>query len=258
MGPDRATWLVTSFTKEKAPAWPCPSCEGGTLALDAKTVHAEETPESKAARGHEEWDPTWESYRFTAVFRCTRPECRDIVVACGDSETVEDYDPQYGQSFEAAHRPRCFVPALPVVRPAAQWPEKVREHLVAAFGVFWQDPDACANRIRAAVEAALDSEGIKRNGRHAKGGRRRLSLHDRIQLFAKTKPELGDMLMAVKWIGNYGSHEVGVITRSDVLDGLELFEHVLGELFERRSTRLKSMARRIARKKGPLSRKKAR
>ena len=256
MGLDRAIWLVTSFTKDKAPPWPCPSCVGGTIALDVKTLQAEETPGSKSGRGHEEWDPTWESYRFTAFFRCTRPECQEIVVACGDSETVEEFDQQYGQVFEAAHRPRCFVPSLPVLRSSNHWPEEVRGNLGAAFGVFWQDPDACANRVRAAVEAALDDQGVKRFGVNKKGKRYRLNLGDRIQQFAKVKPELADMLTAVRWIGNFGSHEVGAVTRSDVLDGLELFEHVLVELFDKRSARLKSIAKKIAKKKGPLSKSK--
>jgi hypothetical protein len=33
-----------------------------------------------------------------------------------------------------------------------------------------------------------------------------LALHKRIVLFKNGNPELGDLLLAVKWLGNYGSH----------------------------------------------------
>ena len=84
-----------------------------------------------------------------------------------------------------------------------------------------------------------------------------LSLHARIDLFRQTNPDLADALMAVKWIGNAGSHSRPIM-REDLLDGYELMEHVLDELFVQREKRIARLSRQINRRKRPRSVKRAR
>jgi len=56
--------------------------------------------------------------------------------------------------------------------------------------------------------------------------------------------------MAIKWLGNVGSHGRVELTRDDVADGLDILEHILVESFDRRTERLKRIEREMIRRKG--------
>lgn len=55
--------------------------------------------------------------------------------------------------------------------------------------------------------------------------------------------------MAVKWLGNAGTHDV--LTHEDVLDAFELLDHTLDEVYHDRSKRILRTAKAINRAKGP-------
>ena len=94
--------------------------------------------------------------------------------------------------------------------------------------------------------------------RITKGKRRTVSLHDRILDFGRSEPLLSEKLLAVKWVGNAGSHDGAMPTREDLFECFDLLEHVLEEVVEQRSAQLRLLAKRITRAKGPLSAKKKR
>ena len=126
-----------------------------------------------------------------------------------------------------------------------------------SFKLYWLSPEACANSIRSVVEGLLTHFKVRLTSKNAKGQRVLLSLHARIDLFRQTNPDLADALMAVKWIGNAGSHSRPIM-REDLLDGYELMEHVLDELFVQREKRIARLSRQINRRKRPRSVKRAR
>ena len=57
-----------------------------------------------------------------------------------------------------------------------------------------------------------------------------LSLHSRIKLLPKKYHDIQDIFMAVKWLGNAGSHS-GTVSADDVLDAYELMQKLLAEVF---------------------------
>ncbi len=59
-----------------------------------------------------------------------------------------------------------------------------------------------------------------------------LALHARIELFAKTSPDVGSKLLAIKWIGNSGSHS-DQLQSEDILDVFDLLSYAFGEIFEK-------------------------
>jgi hypothetical protein len=59
-------------------------------------------------------------------------------------------------------------------------------------------------------------------------------------------------MMAVKWIGNAGSHAKPV-TREDLLDGYEMIEHLLDQIYIQPGKKLASLAKQINRSKKPRS-----
>jgi len=56
-------------------------------------------------------------------------------------------------------------------------------------------------------------------------------------------------LMALKWLGNSGSHS-GEVSRDDLLDAFEILEHALAELLEQKSERIAALAKKMTAKHG--------
>lgn len=131
-------------------------------------------------------------------------------------------------------------------------PEKINKPLLEAFSLFWSNPSASGNSLRIALEALMDNQRVRKSERGKSGERRLLKLHPRIIEFAKTHSEIGDKLLALKWLGNWGSHQRG-LKPEDLITGFKLMEYAVEELFEKRSQNLAAVARRINKRKGPVS-----
>ncbi len=62
--------------------------------------------------------------------------------------------------------------------------------------------------------------------------------------------ETGEKLIALKWLGNTASHQ-GHVSRDDVLNGFEILEYLLAELFDQRAVRIKELAKQLIKKHAP-------
>jgi hypothetical protein len=191
---------------------------------------------------------------FTGVLNCN--VCTETVIFSGDGGVEEDHELHGPDRFYHYFTPRYFYPPLPIIQiPASEKvPEEVTRLLINSFELFWCDPDACANRIRATLEILLDDMLIVRKKNPQAG--KELSLHDRIELIDSTEhPDLSAMMLAVKWLGNAGAHELQGINRGQVLDGYELLEYCLTQLyptFVDNAPRLRILANAINDKKRPV------
>lgn len=58
----------------------------------------------------------------------------------------------------------------------------------------------------------------------------------------KKNGQLADKLMAIKWVGNAGSH-ADVVAENDLLDAYDILCFVLDELYVKRSKRIGALAR---------------
>ncbi|RKY55379.1 MAG: hypothetical protein DRP93_03435 [Candidatus Neomarinimicrobiota bacterium] len=63
--------------------------------------------------------------------------------------------------------------------------------------------------------------------------------------------EEGELLMVNKWIGNAGSRRNDNLTKDNLLDGFEILEFVLNNLFAKDKERITKKAVRINRRKKP-------
>ncbi|MCZ1012265.1 DUF4145 domain-containing protein [Streptomyces lydicus] len=171
----------------------------------------------------------------------------------GKMEQHPDFDERgdYEDYYQHLH-PKFFLPALPLVEMPRACPESVKGRIEAASAVLWVDPSSAANRIRSVVEALMDEQGILRKRMDKDGKIRDVGLHDRIAAFKKAKPpfaEAADLLLAVKWIGNVGSHE-DILKIPDVLDGIEILDFTLELVYDTRRDDLKKRAAEITIRKG--------
>ena|ERR1700679_2399530 len=75
------------------------------------------------------------------------------------------------------------------------------------------------------------------------------TLHERIEIYSTVESKLGGQLMALKWLGNSGSHE-GEITEDDVLAGFEILEETLQEIVNERSRKIAKLTKQLHRRHG--------
>jgi len=68
------------------------------------------------------------------------------------------------------------------------------------------------------------------------------------------KPDIADFLLAIKWIGNTGSH-TGKLERIDVLEAYELLELSLNKLYDDTEIKLSKISKEIIKRKGTRKRK---
>ncbi|MGZ2361667.1 DUF4145 domain-containing protein [Streptomyces sp. 372A] len=235
---------------EKWPHIPCPTCVRGVLHPVAGSFVDEERVTSKSWHTHEGWDPDWIQGDFVCLLACSKSTC-DLVRVVGGSQVVYT-DAWEGEQYEAHLTPTMFFPALPLLQNRLLCPEKVGEQVDTAAKILWLDPNSAANRIRTAVEALMDEHQIARSKPGQRGKLVRISLDERISTFKSTLPqhaEAADLLLAVKWIGNVGSHE-GVLNVRGVLEGVEFLDHALSLIYNTNHDDIKKRAADVTARRG--------
>lgn len=242
------------FTEKGLLRWMCPSCGKGLLRIKKNTFHAEETKDSKRIHSHEAWDPSWIKYVYSCLLECTIPACKDTVANSGTGSV--DFDIEYDekgsayQTWKDYFNPKHFSPHLKIFICPKGTPDNVSEEIDKSFSLFFNDASSAANHIRIAIEDLLTHLKIKRYVLKVKK-RTFLSLHRRIELLPAKYKHLQDLFFAAKWLGNAGSHSDRVVTIDDVLDAYEIMEEILQDLFIKKTKRVKSIAKKINKAKGP-------
>lgn len=237
------------------PSIPCPTCDRGNLAPVSETFTSEEAKTSERIQSEQwnDWEPDWAYGGFSCTLRCGKPTC-DLVRVVGEMRVVAEFDEHGtwdGNSWSVEFRPKLFHPSLPLLQNHQEAPRSILGRIEAASAVIWVDPSSAANRLRSAVEALMDDQGIPRRWSGIKGPFP-LSLHQRIERLAAAKPafaETADMILAVKWIGNVGSHEDS-LKIAHVLEGVEILDFALTEIYDKSRDALKKLAADITARKG--------
>lgn len=224
------------------PSWMCPRCQSATLALDKDSLKVRETGPSIAAQAHDAWEPDWINETFSALLECRNPTCGELVAIAGRTHHEEAHSTDMEkQDWEREFEPLAFVNAPPVFLLSAGCPEEVAAELRKAFALIWSDKGSCANRLRSAVEALLTERGVPKTSISKKGKRVFLLPQARIEKFKIKNAEAAEILTAIKWLGNAGSHaNDDELSIDELLDGFELFEHVLNVVYDKSKKRLKS------------------
>jgi len=219
------------------------------VALGPKSLVFHETTGSKRARKDEDWDFEWIAYTFTAWGECQHPSCKQQFVISGTGGIEPEYDHQGDIAWESYFSPLFCHPMPDIIELPAKCPTEVKEELRAAFSIFWLHRAACAGRIRVALEYLMNHLGIPKQEKGKSGKYSDLTLHARLDAFAKNEPAIGSQLMALKWLGNTGTH-VREVSKDDLMDAFEILEHALVEIIDGRSARVAALAEEITKKHG--------
>jgi hypothetical protein len=186
---------------------------------------------------------------------CTNDKCKEVVALSGsgsvDYSVGEDEHGEPEQICEDYYRPKYFDPPLRLIAIPSSCPKSVSEPIGESFSLFFASPSAAANNIRVGIEQLLTELKIKRFN-SVKGKRRFINLHIRITLLPSQYSGIKDLIFAIKWLGNSGSHSGESIGMDDVMDAYEFLEHILEEIYGKKAKKLKALAKKVNKKKGPI------
>jgi hypothetical protein len=239
---DKTIWL--DWNKKK----PCPTCESGLLfPLTNGMIIENETKDSKFRNSY---GYNYTEYIFSMHLKCSN--CDEIVAVSGDlSEENEPSNEEFG--IQRYYDPKSFYPPPKIISIPISCPKSVSKLLKDSFGLYWLDIGSCANKIRISIEVLMDELKINKT-RIVRGKRKRLRLHERIEIFKIANLEVGNFLLSIKWIGNAGSH-FSDIFKEDLLDAYRLLEYSLNQLYNDEKRNLIKISKEINLKKKPIKKK---
>ncbi len=217
----------------------CPICLIGTLTVEKDAIH---TTISRATSNWSDWgDPSDIRGTFYGHLKCNSSACGDVVATAGDFAVEPSGLPHPYEMFETMLTVRTIYPPIRIVEISDSTPNTVQIDLRRAAAAAWCDPSSAISLLRSSVERVMDDQGIITTDPTG----RRMSLHKRLEEFEKTNPDVAELLLAAKWVGNEGTHQTG-LSASDFLDIAEIVELALTLLYTpKESSRVRDRAKRI-------------
>ncbi len=247
-------WNNFYFTKDKFPRIRCPFCNEETLIKTERTFFEQSTGSTREKEKYNVSSPIEFESIFTLMFFCLNEDCNEIVSCIGNSffdiESV-DYD-ENGYSnpnFIQCYYPKFFYPPLNIITLKKSYPQNIKKELIKSFSHFFNDKASCANKIRICIELLMDNFRVRKTRTTTAGKRKRLTLHERISEFKDINNYVSELLLAVKWLGNKGSHYENV-SSDDILTAYEILDLSLTKLYDTREKEIKRIVKMINKTKG--------
>ena len=240
---DRDKWR-SQWDEGDFPSLPCPNCSA-PLNFDENSLVVRTSAYSRELLDFTDVDEP--PSRFSAWFVCGYSKCGEVVSISGDCYYQYGYN-NVGQTItERKFQPRAMNPGPPVVPISDDVPEPIFSTLKDSFGLLWVSNEACAGRLRVVLELVLDNQGFPVEpdpGKFVSLDQRIKGWHSRHRAYG-----IAQSFMAVKWLGNVGSHETR-ISRDRLLDAYEILYRVLVQLFPPDERDLDELSEKIVKSKG--------
>lgn len=165
---------------------------------------------------------------FSSVLICTKCNKKYTCIGyykyfqrTGKYLTKTEVSSSYSLPKEKVFYPYNFIPTLSLfIYPKAKLSIEFNNELDLAFAHFWHDTNASSNKIRRAVEYLMDHLNVPLLK----------TLDKRIEKFKEVNPDVAEKLMAIKHIGNAGSHK-DFVTKEDLFDAFEILDYALSKLY---------------------------
>jgi len=234
-----------SFADKPTRNYHCPSCDAGRLRPRLDTFKFDRPQFCFDQQKHHEWDPDWINLRFSCEYVCDNGECGEMAFASGNGmvgqrasydETSENYW-EYYEEFTI----RSFFPSPRLASLCENVPESILEVIGTSYTLYWPDPASALSKLRTAIEVLMDELQIPRVAIDPNGKPRDLSLHHRLVAWEKQSKESSGICIILKDVGNMGVHGQH-ITAKEYCMALEVFCHVLEDLFSNKSERAQRLA----------------
>lgn len=238
--------FITDFTEDGVPSYPCPSC--GKSELLRKAFLSEFDSRTKRERDSSDWEPEYDQYVFSLTLEC--PRCFETVFVSGEGYVDEEIDvdqhDNWSRQWIARYRPKYFFPHLRFIDYPQATPKEVKESIDSASALFYAHPAASCNALRMAAEEVLTSLGVPEpeEGKFA-------PLAKRIKELPENSTER-NLLDAIRFQGNDGSHANSIIPHADAEDTFNLMNLLVEEVYSDRKRKIQELAKAINDHKGPV------
>jgi hypothetical protein len=158
-----------SFRGWEFPPFRCPRCKTGVLQILKDTFEEKDSGRS-ANLNPDEIPEDFIERQFVCLAKCRDQRCGEVVSVAGhfSYEEVESEvpgSPPYPGSLELLKNIDFMSPAPPMIELPEETPPEVSDRIKRSFPLYWVDRAACANRIRSAGEAILDSLTVPKTHR---------------------------------------------------------------------------------------------
>jgi len=245
---NRNLFSITEFTKESFPEYTCPRCNSH---LAWGEFSDEDNAETRIASSDPDFESDWVRRGFRADLKCSSSRCGERVLCVGTgvvNHISGEFQGGWHEEWVDTWTPNFFLPSLKVFEMPPNTPPNVRSSVWASFRVLFLSSGSALNEVRNALEFLMDHLEVPRI---AAGGKA-LALHKRVEMMPQTHVQYRDNLLAVKWLGNAGTHS-DPTRRTDVLDAYDILHDVLDGMFSGRADRLKRLVDQINSQKAPVN-----
>lgn len=253
---NRDLWKSRTFEKKSPTQYPCPRCNVGVL--HPKYIKAEITVNGNyllEQNHHYGIDNV-----FCGILKCSNSICAEVVSFGGNRiDDYEDYEEIPNGDPIPVHltiySPKYFHPNLRLFHLHRSIPRHIQTQIDSSFAHYFNDLSACANGIRTSIEHIMDDIKAPKYILNKKRKRAYFStLHSRIENFKNKNKTISTLLLAIKFIGNEGSHP-GKIETEDIMDAYEILEEVLDIAYIKNRYKIVQIAEEINRNKKTRSKK---
>jgi hypothetical protein len=245
-------WEKRYFDIDSNIDWPCPNCYYTSLFLVKEKFYSEETANSKKTYKdyYDDWEPEWAELIFNGQLKCKSCSENIFFTGVGKPQYNRSFNPIYGdynEEYIDTFTPTFFQPTIKIFKIPDQCGDDLKEEIENSFKLFWCDLQSCANKIRIALELLMNEQKVKK----LDNSRKKMSLHKRIEIYQNI--EVRDWLLAIKWIGNTGSH-LGNIEVIDILETYQLLEFSLNKIYNDHTKKINRIAKGINKSRGTRKR----
>ena len=191
----------------------CPHCQKGYLLLE-KDLFLEEQYQKSIDNGtfkinDEDYDYDDSFYLGTIAgqLKCNHPDCAEITSFIGETKCNLNFYDEDDREIEVLEKGiffKYFIPSIHIIELKDNYPQELQKILLESFSLYFSSYSACINTLRILLEKLCELHGLTAD-----------SLHERLDKL-KFSEDLKDLLKAIKWIGNEGSHSLEVIEKDDL------------------------------------------
>ncbi|HGN8998584.1 TPA: DUF4145 domain-containing protein [Citrobacter freundii] len=233
-----------AFFKNMQVEWPCPVCGQKTLQIIPESFVLNDTHDTNKHSSEDWFEPEMHRSIFSCMARCSRRQCGEVVACSGDSgwERQGWDDGTSNDGYYQWYHPKTFFPSLHPFELPAKCPEEITEPLQASFSIFLMQPGAAANLIRISVESMLTAMGVE----EFKKTGWKIGLKDRLEKIPPLYKSFSEHLMAIKFLGDAGSHNYDKVKIKDIEDAFEIMDYVVNDLFSGRKESIEILTKRLS------------
>ena len=212
----------------------CPHCQKGYLLLDKKYFFEKQYESSikkstfKINDYEEDYDDRCYLGTTAGQLKCNHSDCAEITSFIGETKYYLNYheDDIEIEVLEKGIFFKYFIPSIHLIELRNEYPKELQKILLESFSLYFSSYSACINTLRILLEKLCELHGIKsttNNSGYKKLGNKLKEL--------KFDDKVKDLLEAIKWIGNDGSHSLEVIEKEDLDLTYRFIKKVLDEIY---------------------------